>query len=79
MSFNIVYIFIRAAVTKTIGYPDIARILVLIGMILIDLGAALFALECTLGALKYFLDGLDFSSTNQGRLFFLGKAKFIIN
>jgi hypothetical protein len=43
------------------------------------LGATLLALECTLGALKYFLDGLDFSPSNQRRLFFLGKVKLIIN
>jgi hypothetical protein len=43
------------------------------------LGATLFALESTLGALKYFLDGLDFAPPDQGGLFFLGKGKLIID
>ena len=68
-SFNIVDVFLGAGITKGIRHPQIGLLAIIVRINRVDLGAALFALECTAAALKNLANRHDLAPSADFRLF----------
>ncbi len=76
---DIIDIVFRACLAEVVWDSQISAVLCARLCAVLDLDAAFFALQSTMGALKYFLHGQHFAPSDQSRFFVFDQIELFIN
>lgn len=76
---DVVNIIVRAGLTEVVWDSQIAPVFWTRFRVGLDVDAAFFAFQSTMGALKHFLYGQNFAPSNQSRFLIFGQIELFIN